>query len=78
MPVDTQYPVDIGRDTAGDILESAGEVRQLFLAAFCEAVGSRGKQDFGLEYESVADDLDIAAVAEHLPQTAEKLRAIAG
>ncbi len=78
VAIDAQQPVDVGRDLGRDILQRRGEGGELLLAFVADIGGGGGEQDFGLEDEAVAHDLHIAAVAQHFPQLAEELRAVAG
>ena len=43
-----------------------------------ELVGGGGEQDLGLEDETIADDGEVAPVAQHLPEPPEELGAVGG
>ena len=62
----------------GDGLEGVGEGGELLLAFRADLRRAGVEQHLRLEDEAVADDLDVGAVAQHLAQLAEELRAIAG
>ena len=77
MAVDAQNPIDVVGDLGGEIAQGGGEADDLLAAGPGHLRRARREQHFRLEDETVADDADVGAVAEHVAQTAEKLGAVA-
>ena len=78
MAVDLQDPRQLGRDLDHDLPEHLGELRQALVALRLQPVGGGGEQHLGLEDEAVADDGEVAPLAQHLAEPAEELGAVGG
>src|SRR4051812_6281521 len=76
VPVHAQDPVELWRDARRHLLQRVRELAQLALAFRIERGRARREQQFGLEYEPVADHAQIGAVAQRLAQPPEEFRAV--
>src|SRR5215213_2302274 len=77
MAVDSQHPADFGRDFLAEIDQGSRQFVELG-AAFGQQLRLPGiEKHLGLEYETIADDADIRAVAENGAQPAEEFRSVA-
>src|SRR5947208_3029374 len=77
VTVHAKHPSDLPGDLPFEFAQSRGELIQ-FDAAFRLENGLPGvEEQFGLEYETIADDSDVGPIAENGPQPAEKIGAVA-
>ncbi len=65
MTIDTQHPVDIGRDLAFKLGDGAGQLVEFGRPQFIDDRRPLGKQHFGLEYKAVARYPDIRALRQN-------------
>ena len=76
-PSTSQDPVDVVGDLAAISFKPLGHAGRAAARRRAELALPGGKQHFGLEDEAVADDADVAPVAQGLAQLAEEFRAVA-
>src|SRR5437588_277449 len=77
MAIDPQYPGNVARDVALELVHRRGKLVHLELTGRVEIGRALGKQNLRLEYEAVADHQDAGTLAQDLPQAPKELGAVA-
>ena len=75
VTVDTQYPVDVGRNLRGHFFQGRGQLIGAAAAAEIQLVRCTGKQQFRRHHEAVADNW-MSARLPVSAQLAEELGAV--